>query len=213
MVEAKVGEVTNLYCFYEELLVMGKGVVVDIDISKNVIAWEVDEVVSKASFLEKRLFIKRENRWIGADIVYRDRNFLSAKLLGTVYEPRLRRSFLRVTTSLTSPVEVEVGKLFSDRNKVKKYSVIDISEGGIGILVDKRDRFFKADEMYALSLYLTLESRIYTITAKAKVAHISEIAGKRKVGMFFVDLTPDDRDRILRYITKRQREIIRGLKL
>jgi hypothetical protein len=213
MIEVKVGEVTNLYCFYEELLVMGKGVVVDIDTSKKVIAWEVDDVISKASLLEKRIFIKSEDRWIGADVVFRDRNFLSAKLLGTVYEPRLRRSHLRVTTSLTAPVEAEVFKLFSPQNKEKKYQVVDISEGGVGIFLEKRDRFFKPDEMYGLTLYLTLDNRIFTIPTKAKVAHISEIAGRKKVGMFFVDVTPDDRDRILRYITKRQREIIRGLKL
>jgi len=213
MIEVKVGEVTNLYCFYEELLVMGKGVVVEIDRSKNLIAWEVDEVVSKASFLEKRLFLKNGDRWIGADIDFRDRNFLSATLLKTVYEPRLRRSHLRVTTSLSSPVEVEVSKLFSPKAQPKKYPVFDISEGGIGILVEKKNRFFKMDEGLALSLHLTLDNKVHYIPAKAKVVHISEFAGRKKVGLFFVDISSDDRDRILRYITKRQREIIRGLKL
>jgi hypothetical protein len=213
MIEVNIGDVMNLYCFYEELLVMGKGIVVEVDDSKNFIAWEVDDVIAKASLLEKRIFLKNGDRWIGADIVFRDRNFLSAKLLRTIYEPRLRRSHLRVTTSLSAPVEVEVSKLFSPKTQSKRYPVFDISEGGLGILVEKKSRFFKMDEVLALSINLTLENKVHLIPAKAKVVHISDFAGKKKVGLFFIDIASDDRDRILRYITKRQREIIRGLKL
>ncbi|MEO2068286.1 MAG: PilZ domain-containing protein [Desulfurobacteriaceae bacterium] len=212
MIEAKVGDVVNLYCFYEELLVAGKGTVVEVDESQGLISWEVDEVISKASFLEKRLFFKKEDRWVGADIVFREGNFLSAKILKTIYEPRLRRSFLRVTTSLSSPVEAEVSKLFSSRESTKRYFVFDISEGGIGVLVNKRDRFFKLDENLAVSIYLTLENKVHTLPAKAKVVHISDFEGKKKVGMFLVDISPESRDKILKYITKRQKEIIRGLK-
>jgi len=212
MLKISVGDVMNLHCFYEELFVMGRGTVIDLDLENKTIAWEVDEKILKATFIEKRVFFKNSNKWVGADIVFKDGNFISAKVLNAVYEPRLRRNFVRVTTSLSEPVKVLVVDPFSERKK-GEFWASDISEGGVGLVTDKKRVPLKVGNNYVLLISLSIDKITYRIVTKAKLVHFTEVDNKlKKLGMLFIDLERKYRDLIYRYVVKRQKDIIRALK-
>ena len=212
MLKLSIGDVMNLHCFYEELFVMGRGRVIDLDLENKTIAWEVDEKILKATFIEKRVFFKNSNKWVGADIVFKDGNFISAKVLNAVYEPRLRRNFVRVTTSLSEPVKVLVVDPFSERKK-GEFWASDISEGGVGLVTDKKRVPLKVGNNYVLLISLSIDKITYRIVTKAKLVHFTEVDNKlKKLGMLFIDLERKYRDLIYRYVVKRQKDIIRALK-
>ncbi len=207
------GIMMNLYCFYEELLVVGRGIVVDVDVERKIIGWEVDTTLCRASMLENRIFYKTANKWIVGEIVFREGTFLSTKLLSSAIEPRLQRTQLRVTTSISLPIKAEIEKLYNvNRRTPRSYRVWDISEGGIGIITGHRDRFFKLGENLAVTLRFELD-KPYVLSIGAKVRRIDEIPeNRKKIGLIFSSLPEEARNGILRYIARRQKEIIKSLK-
>jgi c-di-GMP-binding flagellar brake protein YcgR len=94
----------------------------------------------------------------------------------TEAKPFIRKSF-RVPIDENCPMYAQVAG--------REYRVINLSEGGVGFLIDQHERFLRDDRIEAL----TLKMRQRVLTFKGRVAHISpHETGDCLCGVEFVEM-------------------------
>jgi len=207
-----VGKPIEVVSFYNELPVRTKVNVMDIDSERKIIQWTSNPRLSLAAGESKRLYLKfpksfeNEELFLGADVIYFNEDLIETTFPRPVVEPRFRREHLRVTTSEKLPIIADVKK--SGKEEAVSFKVFDISEGGIGALVNKG--LFEVGEILDLKLIFPNGREIST---KGEVVNVRDLGKVDKVGIKFVSLSNRDLNILSRYIMDRQREIMDKIRL
>ncbi|MEO2067979.1 MAG: PilZ domain-containing protein [Desulfurobacteriaceae bacterium] len=198
--------------FYNELPVRTKVSVIDIDPDRKVIQWSSNPRLSLAAGESKKLYLRFPKSFddgdlfLGADVIYFNEDLVESTFPRPVVEPRFRREHLRVTTSEKLPVIADAKK--DGEEGIVSFKVFDISEGGIGVLVNKG--LFKLGEKLDLKLTFPNEREINT---KGVVVNVKDLGKVDKVGIKFTSLSNRDLNVLGRYIMDRQREIMDKIRL
>jgi len=95
----------------------------------------------------------------------------------------------------------------AEKYAVSKNENVNISGAGIRFIADQA---FSIGDIIALRIFLPLatQTQIDVLGEVKKVAE-SEKKGRYCIAAKFIELSEDDREMIIRYVFKRQREIIR----
>jgi len=197
--------------FYEELQVRGKVKKLGEDPSTGIVDWKVESRLIVPISSARQFFIRQNGRTYLAEVVYQEGDVVSTTAPVRRYDPRFNRKNLRVTTSLSSPVEAFISDYYSVEPEEKKYRVLDVSEFGISVVAPADDSF-KIDDDLIVSLVLSYGGKKVSFTTKGKVVRLERIRdGVERVSIFFPDISPKNRDLLAGYIISRQREIIQNI--
>lgn len=201
------GTPVEVMSFYNEVPVKAKLRIVDVDGTGRTIGWSGNEKLSLAVDETKRLYFSvldpkfGERRVLVADVIYYSKDYIETDFPKFAIEPKLRRSYLRVTTSESLPVRLTVEDALFD--------VIDISEGGVAVVLPKG--LLNPGDIIDAVLLLP-EGKL---NIRARAVNVSEF-GRRdfeRVGMEFIGMDGKGSKMVRRYVIERQREIISKIKL
>ncbi|WP_456397620.1 flagellar brake protein [Desulfurobacterium sp.] len=141
-------------------------------------------------------------------MLYYNGNYIETTFPSLAVEPKFDRNAVRITVSEMKPIYVDVKAedvSFSTR-------ALDISEGGVGIIINKG--FLKLNQEVELTLKFSSGNEIDNIFAKVvRVEELSDNEKQEKAGLAFLALKERDRNFISRYIIQRQKEIINEFKM
>ncbi len=199
------GKEVEVISFFQELPIKTKAKVIDFD--EKSVQWEVPLKLCLATqdcgkvytlFFDKQY---NQNRLIEGDSIYCGKGFVETTFPLPSNDPKFKRNSIRITTSPNIPIEVKVMKgdsLFS-------FSVKDLSENGIGIIVPKGS--FQHDEKVRLSIS-TLGDKIET---EGTITCVEPYEDKEKIGLK-LNLKEKDKRTLQKYIAMRQREILNKIR-
>jgi len=155
----------------------------------------------------REVFVERNGRIYKGEVVFIEGNEVFTTPLKACYDPRLRRKSLWVATSLENPIEVEIETLEEEKIGGK---AVNVSENGIGVFLkgySLKDRPLDFEEDVFLRLDIFLEGDRYFVATKGVVKRIEPHAKGLIVGIAFKGLSQKARDKIYRYIVKRQKDL------
>ncbi|TCK62590.1 flagellar brake protein [Seleniivibrio woodruffii] len=133
------------------------------------------------------------------DRVKEPRMMLKIAFPDAVFRQELR-SFFRVDTRLSVKVMVTVKIDDVWTQKLFEGKVVDMSGGGLRMFTDIHIEKDATIEIYFLGSIEKVDQ------VKAQVMRCRSMEGKFEVGVRFVDISQTDRDRIIKYVFKRQVE-------
>jgi c-di-GMP-binding flagellar brake protein YcgR len=110
------------------------------------------------------------------------------------------RAFFRVDTRMSIKALIPVKSDNVWTQKVVEAKVVDMSGGGLKMFADIPAQKDATIEIYFLGNIEKLEQ------VKAQVMRCRPIEGKFEIGVKFIDIHQTDRDRIIKYVFKRQVE-------
>jgi len=191
----------EVYAFYDELPIRVKLELHDIDYEKQQIIWSFNEKLKLPLTKSKEIYFQYgDTVYTLVAIIYNNKELITSFPTPAV-EPKLKRRHVRVRTTEENPVFVEI--------KGKKLRVLDISEKGIGLLVDDIDDL-KPNEIYDLKL--EIKGKIHSL--KGKIVYITEVEeGLFRIGIQFTDISSKVEDDIFKYILERQKEVIKKISM
>ncbi|WP_457568691.1 flagellar brake protein [Desulfurobacterium sp.] len=207
------GEHLEVVSFYNEVPVRVKMKPLSIEGFK-VVGWQGNPKIIPAIDQTQKFFVTflhpeyREKRILSAGVLYYNDDYVETTFPSLAVEPRFDRNAVRITVSEMKPIYVDVcsdAVSFSTR-------ALDISEGGIGIAINKG--LLGLNDEVTLTLKFPSGDTIEGLSAK--VVHVEELPGKKgeeKAGLAFKNLKERDRNLISRYIIHRQKEIINEFKM
>jgi len=202
----------ELFTFYEEVPVRGKGTITGS--GGETLEWRIEgDAFRRALSYSGEFFEKSGGRIYKYDVVYVKNGFASTTKAKLFYDPRFERERIRVATSFSMPVEAEIKSIYDLKGEFKKYPVMDVSEAGIGVLAPKDDFLLVEGKEVAVRVKMFLNPVSLAIQVKGKVVKTYDLDEESKrAGIFFVSLDSHSRDALCRYVLARQKEIIRSLK-
>ncbi|RMA97959.1 flagellar brake protein [Hydrogenothermus marinus] len=192
-------KVIDVYAFYEEVPIKVKIELHEIDFDKEQIIWSLNEKLLFALSKTKELYFEyNETIYVMGVIIYNKEEMVTT-FPTVAAEPKLKRNHIRVQTSEEDPIYIKF-----DDYKIKAW---DISEGGVGILLQKPDLFEIGKEY---KFILEIFNKDFKV--KGEVVYIKEIdKSNYKIGIKFINISPTLEDTIFKYILKRQKEILKKL--
>lgn len=165
----------------------------------------------------------------GTFIKFTQKNEIIFELPDKIYKLQ-RRKYVRVNQSLLKPIDIQIAPYFREDQKEKftaftefwqkekdllKTSLIDISEGGIGIIIETSTEKLNEISLPIFRIKLlfpetTIETigQIVSIIVLAKAKHTI----KYRIGISFRNISKDDQNEIKKYVMDRQTEILRNRK-
>lgn len=197
----------KLCVYFNEVPIRGEGKIVGAE--KNLLEWEIrDKKFLKALSLEREAFMLEDNRWLKLDVIDVEpkRNYLLTTKGITDTTGKTYRNYLRVAVSPAKKVVVEVEDPYTF--ETKEYRAVDLSEGGVGIVVPKEDHFLKVGETYNLTLRI-YDQLLKTAVARGRVVRLEEKGKVLKAGIEFTDVV--NLKEVIKYVIDRQREIAKFL--
>lgn len=141
-----------------------------------------------------------------------------------------RRKYVRVNQSVLKPIDIQIAPYFREDQKDKftefigfwqkekdllKTSLIDISEGGIGVIIETANEqlneitlpIFRIKLLFTDIIIETI-GQIVSIIILAKTKY----SIKYRIGISFRNISKDDQNEIKKYVMDRQTEILRNRK-
>lgn len=141
-----------------------------------------------------------------------------------------RRKYVRVNQSVLKPIDIQIAPYFREDQKDKftefisfwqkekdllKTSLIDISEGGIGVVIETVTEnlneitlpIFRIKLLFTDIVIETI-GQVVSIIILAKTKH----SAKYRIGISFRNILKDDQNEIKKYVMDRQTEILRNRK-
>ncbi|WP_456438063.1 PilZ domain-containing protein [Desulfurobacterium sp.] len=206
-------EPLEVISFYNEVPVRVKIKPLSIENFK-VVGWKGNSKILPAIDQTQKFFISffhpeyRENRILSAGVLYYNNDYIETTFPSLTVEPKFNRAAVRITVSEFKPVYADI----KAEGVTLSTKVADISEGGIGVFLDKG--VLKLGEDVILTLKFPDGAVISNVPAK--VVHIELVPGKKKeekAGLAFVSLKEKCRNVISKYIIQRQKEIIAEFKM
>ncbi|RMD47698.1 MAG: PilZ domain-containing protein [Aquificota bacterium] len=189
----------EVYVFYEEVPIKVKIELHDIDLEKEQIIWSFNEKIAFALTKSRDIYFEYSEVIYVMSVIIHDKEEMVTTLPTIAAEPKLKRNYIRVQTSEDDPIYVEIDGIST--------KVWDISEGGIGIIVESL-KDIEIGNQYDLNLSLSGK----TLKLKGEIVYIKEInKSNYKVGIKFLKVPSNVEDLIFKYILKRQREILKKL--
>ncbi|SMO82857.1 PilZ domain-containing protein [Balnearium lithotrophicum] len=193
--------------FYDEVPIRVK--VKPLSIENKFVQWEIDPKLRLAVEDTGKIFTQffdpeyKQKRSLEGNVIYFNNKFLETDMLNISTDPRLSRKILRVKISDSCPVEVFI----VNNGRKEKVKAWDISEDGIGLILPKNC----VD--YNEKINLELIFPFGRIKTQGIVVSKQPFQDGEKVGLFFPNLSPKEKDLIYRYIMKRQKEILKTIRL
>ena len=197
--------------FYNELPVRVKLNVLDINDEKGLIQWSSHPRLNVAVEETGKIFLPfydplhQANRILSADVIYYGKGFMETITPTIAGDSRFNRKSLRITTSDTLPIRALLtAKGFSK----KPVRVRDISEGGVGIFVPTGT--FRIGDKVQLQLSFPKGK---SIEANGEVVRLEKTPEGELAGIMFISPSRELLNQVIRYIMKRQREIMDQLRM
>ena len=189
--------------FYEEIPIKGVIEISDIDDTLEQIIWKGDKKILPALKETRHIYFKLDGEIFILTVIAYDNREIATSFPSLALDKKLNRAYVRVKTSESFPVKVEInGTIFIAE---------DISEAGVGIITDEdKAKVLVENEEYPLILYIQ-DSKIQ---AKGLIVYKKEV-GKSiiKIGVKLTQIKMKDRDKIAKYIMERQREIAKKVSM
>ena len=192
--------------FYNELPVRVKLNVLDVNDTKELIQWSSHPKLNLAVGETGKMFLPfydplyQANRILSADVIYYGKGFMETTIPNIGNDSRFNRKSLRITTSDTLPIRALLEAEDFPKRAVK---VRDISEGGIGLFVPSSN--FKIGDKVHLQLTFPNGK---TLEANGEIARLEKTPEGELAGIMFLSPSKELLNEIVRYIMKRQREIM-----
>jgi len=179
---------------------------------------EVKEIFFRVQHGDKTLFFK-------SDVIYGSEEGIEIEYPQPLEEGRVLRLYLRVRPKWNEPIIVDIfpNKSEDENNQVYlRGRALDISETGIGIFVsldeeiekdpDKKKFYENLDKEKIIKMEIKLP-KIDTVTLIGKIVRCKNEKKGKILGVYFlnIDTCIDAREKIFRYIFKRQKEILKYL--
>ena len=203
------GQTYEILTFYEEIPVKGKGMVLNVD---KVWEWQVDKKLILPVNYSRKIFFQEDGKWYSADVIIATEDYVNTTPPVVTYDPKLRRKFPRVAVSYSSPITLVLRSIY-DFDKEKRYKMLDVSEMGFSFVAGEDEQFQEGDDLEALLEIEYPDGKREIARGKAKIVREEEIKdGIKKYGCMFVSLPAREREKIARYVAKRQVEIARMIK-
>ena len=202
-----MGKRKKLCVYFNEVPIKGEGKIIGVE--KNLIEWEVrDKKFLKALSLEREMFMQEDERWLRLEVIDVEprRNYLLTTKGMTDTTGKTYRNHLRVAVSPAKKIVVEVEDPITF--ETREYRAVDLSEGGVGIIVPKEEQFLKVGETYNLTLRI-YDQVLKTAVARGKVVRLEDKGKVLKAGIEFTDVV--NLREVVKYIIDRQREIAKFL--
>ncbi|OMH41236.1 flagellar brake protein [Desulfurobacterium indicum] len=205
-------EPLEIISFYNEMPVRVK--MNPLSIENKVVGWKGNPKIIPAIDQTQKFYITflhpeyREKRILSAGVLYYNDDYIETTFPSLAVEPKFNRSAVRITVSEMKPIYVDV----EDKDVSFSTRALDISEGGVGIIINKGLLGLNQE----VNVTLKFPSGDVINNIPAKVVRVEELSGRKKeekAGLAFVSLKERDRNIISRYIIQRQREIINEFKM
>lgn len=200
----------------------------DIYVLKNSICYNITESKNfpevKATKVHRRKHIRVDNilnvdyKKISQEnyIKYKDKPIIIYKnIFGEPFKtPEIEEVNLKLLYELIYQTNLKMDRILDilEDGRTEKYAVsenenVNISGAGIRFVADQA---FSIGDIIALRIFLPLatQTQIHVLGEVRKVIE-SERKGKYFIAVKFVELSEDDREMIIKYVFKRQREILR----
>ncbi|TCK05179.1 flagellar brake protein [Phorcysia thermohydrogeniphila] len=197
--------------FYNELPVRVRLNVLDVDDKKELIQWNSHPRLNLAIEETGKIFLPfydplhQANRILSADVIYYGKGFMETATPTVAGDSRFNRKSLRIRTSETLPIRA----LLTAKNfPVKPVKVRDISEGGVGLFVPPST--FRIGDKVDLLLSFPDGK---TVEAKGEVVRLEKTPEGELAGIMFLSPSKELLNQVVRYIMKRQREIMDQLRM
>ena len=197
--------------FYNELPVRVKLNVLDINNDKGLIQWSSHPRLNVAVGETGKIFLPfydplhQANRILSANVIYYGKGFMETLTPTFARDSRFNRRFLRITTSDTLPLRALLTAQGFSKKPVK---VRDISEGGIGIFVPKAT--FRIGDKVQLQLFFPDGK---SAEVDGEVVRLEKTPEGELAGIMFISPSKELLNQIIRYIMRRQREIMDKLRM
>jgi hypothetical protein len=197
--------------FYNELPLRVKLNVLDVDDKKELIQWNSHPRLNLAIEESGKIFLPfydplhQANRILSANVIYYGKGFMETSIPTIAGDSRFNRKSLRITTSETLPIKAY---LSSERFSGKSVKVRDVSEGGIGIFVPS-GIFRIGDKVHLLLTFPDGK----TAEADGEIVRLEKTPEGELAGIKFVKPSKDLLNQLIRYIMKRQREIMDQIRM
>ncbi|GEM_PF-737029 len=204
-------EPIEVVSFYNGLPIRVKLGVLDIVDGGKYVHWEFNPKLQLAVEETGKIFspfydkLYNTTRILESSVIYYSKNFLETTLPKPSEDGRFRRQSLRITVSEKMPIHVHVYK----DDKPIKVLPVDISEGGIGIVVPLE---FNPKLNQKVKLDITFPTGM-SFNVEGEVVRLEEASKGKRLGLKFSNPKYRLIEEVNKYIMARQREIMNKIRM
>jgi len=219
--------------YFEELPICEKVKVKEILENEKTILLEPEKKLLRALGEVKDIFFKvqhgNKTLFFKSNVIYGNEEGIEIEFPKPLMGDKIVRLYLRVRPKWNEPILVDIFPKEDENEKNEKESknkvclkgkALDISETGIGVFVplkeeiekdpDKKNFYenLKEETIVKLKIYLP---KMETVDVTGEIVRCKEEKKGKVLGISFLDLDIENRDKIFKYIFKRQKEILKYL--
>ncbi|SMP18634.1 PilZ domain-containing protein [Desulfurobacterium pacificum] len=201
---------TEVISFYNGLPIRTRVNVLDVDDSGKFVHWNFTPKLQLAVEETGKIFtpffdkLYKTSRMLESPVIYYSKDFMETTLPKPTADGRFNREYLRISVSDTLPLKA---KLIVN-NKTVEATPIDISEGGIGLLIPEKD--LESGE----KVHLIVEfPSCRTAETEGEVVRVENTSKGRRTGIKFINPSKAFQNEVNRYIMARQREIMNQIRM
>ncbi|MBK3333025.1 PilZ domain-containing protein [Persephonella atlantica] len=201
--ELKKQKKLEVAVFYEEVPIKGVIEISEVDDSLEQIIWKADRKILPVLKETRHIYFKLNEEIFILTVIAYDSKEIATSFPVLALDKKLNRAYVRVKTSESHPVRVEIEGI--------DFFAEDISEAGVGI-ISEETKIKNLEEGREYSIKLNVKNE--EITVKGIIVYRKK-AGKsvERIGIKFTHIKMKDRDKIARCIMERQREIARKISM
>jgi len=200
----------EIISFYNGLPIRTRVKVLDIDDSGKFVHWNFTPKLQLAVEETGKIFtpffdsLYKTSRMLESPVIYYSKDFMETTLPKPTTDGRFNREYLRISVSDTLPLKA---KLIVHEKPIEAIP-IDISEGGIGLLIPGKDL------ESGKKVHLTLEFPTgRTLETEGEVVRVEDTSKGRRTGIKFINPSKAFQNEVNRYIMARQREIMNQIRM